>query len=171
MNDTIKYLVTGAAIAIVSGFAGTMGGVCLMKATENSESAISKPRYATSGASSPITIQPSGTGNQSVFSGQRIQQNPAITIPPRSGGSNVAFRPTSPNGKMLMNQNQFQKLQEQPEVKAARDVFMNAQKKYTEAIRKAMEQSQGTVATAKTGPITIQVPPVGSTNGVAKTKM
>ena len=100
-----------------------------------------------------------------------MQQSPTITSAPRSGGSNVAFRPTYPPGKMPMNYNQFQKIQEQPEVKAARDAFMEAQKTYSEAMKKAMESGQGTVATTKTGPITIQVPPAGSTNGVAKTKM
>ncbi|MFZ2640161.1 MAG: hypothetical protein WA117_04160 [Verrucomicrobiia bacterium] len=56
-------------------------------------------------------------------------------------------------------------------MKAARDAFMEAQKKYSEAMKNAMASANGTVATTKTGPITIQVPPAGSTNGVAKTKM
>jgi hypothetical protein len=62
-------------------------------------------------------------------------------------------------------------VQEQPEVKAARDAFVEAQKKYSEAIKKAVASANGTVATTKTAPITIQVPPAGFTSGVAKTKM
>ncbi len=54
-----------------------------------------------------VPIQSSGAGSESVFSGQRMQQNQVITISSRSSGSNVAFRPISPNGKMLMNQKEL----------------------------------------------------------------
>lgn len=170
MNEPIKYLVTGAAIAVVCGSVGTIGGVWLMKEMGNS---LPAPTRTFSGMPSPINIQPSGVSGQSVFSGQRMQQNPVITIPSRSGGSNVAFRPTSPTGKMPMNYNQFQKLQELPEVKAARDAFMEAQKKYSEAMKKAVESGQGTVASAsKSTPLTIQVPPAGPvSNGTVQVKV
>ena len=93
-----------------------------------------------------------------------------------------------------MSYNQFQKLNELPDVKAARDAFMEAQKKYSETMKKAAESSQSTVASVskitpvtlqappppgsgpaatapKVSPITIQIPPAGSTNGVGKTGM
>ncbi|MFA5190166.1 MAG: hypothetical protein WC740_05545 [Verrucomicrobiia bacterium] len=170
MNDPIKYLVTGAAIAIVCGAVGTMGGVWLMKEMGNGQPA---PTRTSSGKSSPINIQPSSVSGQSVFSGQRMQQNPVITIPSRSGGSNVAFRPTPPTGKLPMNYNQFQKIQELPEVKTARDAFMEAQKKYSEAMKKAVESGQGAVASAsKSTPLTIQVPPAGAvSNGAVQVKV
>ncbi|MFA6563267.1 MAG: hypothetical protein WCV00_15260 [Verrucomicrobiia bacterium] len=168
MNDPIKYLITGAAIAIVCGAAGTMGGVWLMKEMGNSGQ-----RTEVRGQKSGISIQsPVTSGQSSVFSGQRMSQNPVITIPSRSGGSNVAFRATPSAGKMPMNYNQFQKVQELPEVKAARDAFMDAQKKYSEAMKKAVESGQGTVASAsKSTPLTIQVPPARSgTNGTVQVK-
>lgn len=170
MNDPIKYLITGAAIAIVCGAVGTMGGVWLMKEMGNSQPA---PTRTFSGKPSSFNSQPSGASGQSVFSGQRMQQNPVITIPSRSGGSNVAFRPTPPTGKLPMNYNQFQKIQELPEVKTARDAFMEAQKKYSEAMKKAVESGQGTVASpSKTSPLTIKVPSAGpATNGTVQVKV
>lgn len=172
MNDPMKYLITGAAIAIVCGAAGTMGGVWLMKEMGNSQSPATNPKLMISGKPSPISTQPS-IGGQSVFSGQRMPQNPVITIPPRpANGSNIAFRPAPPTGKMLLNYNQFQKLQELPEVKKAREQFMEAQKKYSETMKKAVESGQGAVANvSKSAPLTIQVPPVrAGTNGNLKGK-
>jgi len=67
-----------------------------------------------------------------------MSQNPVITIPPRPNGSNIAFRPTLPTGKTPISYSQFQKAQELPEVKAAREAFMEAQKRYSEAMKKAM---------------------------------
>jgi len=134
MNDPIKYLITGAAIAIVCGAAGTMGGVWLMKEMGSGQ------RSTVGGKPPIINLQPPGVSSQSVFSSQRIQQNPTITIPPRpANGSNIAFRPSPVTGKMPITYNQFQKLQEQPEVKKARDEFMEAQRRYSETMKKAME--------------------------------
>ena len=148
MNDPIKYLITGAAIAIVCGAVGTMGGVWLMKETASSQRPeIRSQKSGGSAQPSAISFQPAAakgqpsafSGQSSVFSGQRIHQNPVITIPPRPvNGSNVAFRPTPPTGKMPITYNQFQKVQELPEVKAARESFMEAQRRYSEAIKKAM---------------------------------
>jgi len=76
----------------------------------------------------------------SVFSGQKMSPNPVITIPTRPvNGSNIVFRPGSPSGKPMMTYSQFQKVQEVPEVKAAREAFMEAQKKYSETMKKAVE--------------------------------
>jgi hypothetical protein len=48
---------------------------------------------------------------------------------------------------------------------------MEAQKKYSETMKKAVESGQGAVASAsKSAPLTIQVPPSGATNGVGKVK-
>ncbi len=146
MNDPIKYLITGAAIAIVCGAVGTMGGVWLTKEIGNGQSTSTG---MIKGSPFPITIQTPGGNSQSVFSGPRTQ----------------------PTGKSALTYSEFQKVQECPEVKAARDAFMEAQKKYSEVIKKAAESRKGALATSKTGPITIQVPPAGSTNGVAKTKL
>lgn len=167
MNDPMKYLITGAAIAIVCGAAGTMGGVWLMKEMGSGQ------RSEVRGQKSGISIQsPVTSGQLSVFSGQRMQQNPVITIPPRSGGSNIAFRPTPPTGKTPITYNQFQKLQDLPEVKKAREEFMEAQKKYSETMKKAVESGQGTVANvSKSAPLTIKVPTAKlGTNGTVKGK-
>lgn len=174
MNDPIKYLITGAAIAVVCGAAGITGGVWLMKEM-NSQPQASPPKLTISGKPSPITIQPANMQppkNQSIFSGQRMPQNPVITIPPRPPGSNIALHPMPPTGKMPITYNQFQKLQELPEVKAARDAFMEAQKKYSETMKKAVESGQGAVASvSKSAPLTIQVPPASAgTNGNVKGK-
>lgn len=141
MNDPIKYLITGAVIAIVCGAAGTMGGVWLMKEMGSGQrSEVRGQRTDVRGQKSGISIQsPVTSGQSSVFSGQRMPQNPVITIPPRaSNGSNFAVRPTLPTGKMPISYSQFQKAQELPEVKAAREAFMEAQKRYSETLKKAM---------------------------------
>jgi len=191
MNDPMKYLVTGAAIAIVSGAVGTMGGVWLMK--EMGSSHRPEIRSQKSGGSvqpSAISLQPAvASGQSSVFSGQRMvssgQRTPVITIPPKPSDSNMTFRPSLLMGKTPISYNQFQKAQELPEVKAAREAFMEAQKRYSEAMKKAMGQagsgrsemgdgsgggkskvaSQGTEA--KGIPLTIQVP---VTNGAVRGK-
>ncbi|MFA6560771.1 MAG: hypothetical protein WCV00_02555 [Verrucomicrobiia bacterium] len=139
MNDPLKYLIAGAAIAIVCGAAGTMGGVWLVKETAGNQ----KPEIRNQ--DSGIRIQsPVIRGQGSVFSGQQMQPKPVITIPPRSAsGSNIVFRPTQPTGKMPISYSQFQKAQELPEVKAAREAFMEAQKRYSEAMKKAMGGGDG----------------------------
>jgi hypothetical protein len=72
----------------------------------------------------------------------------------------------------MMTFSQFQKVQDVPEVKAAREAVTVAQKKLAETVMKAAESGKGTVASApKITPITIQVPPTGSTNGVGKRGM
>ena len=191
MNDPIKYLITGAAIALVCGTAGTIGGAWIMKDASGPRLQVRSQGPTINGQPSPITIQPANLNNPTVFNGQRLQQNPTITIPPRPGGPSVAH---PPSGNPTMSYNQFQKLNELPDVKAARDAFMEAQKKYSETMKKAAESSQSTVASVskitpvtlqappppgsgpaatapKVSPITIQIPPAGSTNGVGKTGM
>ena len=182
MNDPIKYLITGAAIAIVCGAAGTFGGVWIMKDASGPRLQVRSQGPTANVKPPPISIQPASfngqppmfNGQPSVFNGQRIQQNPGITIPPRPvNGSNVAFRPTSPTGKPPMTYSQFQKLQDAPEVKAAREAFMEAQKKYSDTMKKAVESGHGAVAsTSKATPLTIQISPAGSgTNGTAKGRL
>ena len=176
MNDPIKYLITGAAIAIACGAMGTMGGVWIMKENGSGQaSPISGQKFTVSGKPLTINTQPLNfNGQPSVFNGQRISQNPAITIPTRPvNGSNVTFRTAPATGKPLMTYSQFQKVQEVPEVKAAREALMEAQKKYLDTMKKAVESGQGAVANAsKITPLTIQVPPAGSgTNEIVKGKM
>jgi hypothetical protein len=172
MNDSIKYLITGAAIAVVCGAVGVMGGVWLMKGMGDGQPAASNTKMTAGVRLSPVNVQPPGVSSQSVFSGQRVQQNPVVAIPSSHNGSNIAFRPAPPAGRMPVNYNQFQKLQELPDVKAARDAFMEAQKRYSETIKKAMESAQGAVANApKSAPLAIQVAPAGPvSNGVVKVK-
>ncbi|MFZ2639760.1 MAG: hypothetical protein WA117_02145 [Verrucomicrobiia bacterium] len=117
----------------------------------------------------PQQLQASGP-NTSIFRPMPSTNAPQIRIPSpfttppgpanASGGRPPTFTPSS-----------FQKVQEVPEVKAAREAFMQAQKKYSEAMKKAMASANGTVATTKTGPITIQIPPAGSmSNGMVQVK-
>jgi len=151
MNDLVKYLVTGAAISLVCGTVGIMGGVWLMKEMASSQrTEIRSQKSGGSAQPSAISFQPAvASGQSSVFSGQRMvsggqpsavsrQRTPVITIPPRPSGSNMVFRPTLPIGKTPITYNQFQKAQELPEVKKAREAFMEAQKRYSETMKKAM---------------------------------
>ena len=60
------------------------------------------------------------------------------TPPPRPpGGTNSVFRPGGP-GAWPSSPAEFQKAQELPEVKAAKEAFMEAQKKYVTAMQAAM---------------------------------
>ncbi|MCX6908416.1 MAG: hypothetical protein NTY01_10280 [Verrucomicrobia bacterium] len=141
MNDPIKYLITGAAIAIVCGAAGTMGGVWLMKETASSQRPEIRSQKSGGNVQTPtIGFQPSaGGGPSSVFNGQRMPQN-QFTMPSRPPGStNTRFAASAVPG--AISHAAFQKAQELPEVKKAREEFMEAQRKYVGLMQTAMGQT------------------------------
>lgn len=120
-------------------------------------------------------IQPPGISGQSVFSGQRMPQNPLMTVPPRPvNGSNFTFRPTLPSGQTPVTYKPSQPSQESPDIKKARAAFMEAQKKSAAAMRKAQaaQSVQGSVTNMPNSiPLAIQVFPEGpSSNGVVQVK-
>jgi hypothetical protein len=127
MNDPIKQLIAGAILALVGSL---VGATLVMWTTAEIR-----------GQRSGISVQsPVMSGQGSVFSGQRMAQNPVIAIAPKSAGTtNTGKRLviSSPTG--AMSYNQFQKMQELPEVKKAREEFLEAQRKYSEVVKKAME--------------------------------
>lgn len=174
MNDSVKCLIAGAAIAVVCGTVGIMGGVWLMRETGSSQPAVNNTGMMVGRRLSP-TIQSPGISGQLVFGGQRTPQNPLMTVPPRPiHGSNVTFRPTLPNGMMPVPTDQSQKLDQSPDVKKARAAFMEAQKKSAAAMRKAQaaQSVQGSVTNMPNSiPLAIQVFPEGpSSNGVVQVK-
>jgi hypothetical protein len=187
MNDSTKQLITGAVIALTGVVAGGAMVIWTQAVIKNEAARVNsgKPSVinfqppANIGQLSPVPNQPVSFNGQrpsfsaqpSVFSGQRIQPNPTFTIPPRPSGSNFAFRACQATGKpMVLNNSQFQKVQDLPDVKAAREAVKEAQKKYAAAMQAAMAKTDPQSG-AKTAPLTIQVPPTGSTNGVGKRGM
>jgi hypothetical protein len=125
MNDPIKYLITGAAIAIIGGAAGATICAIVMRAQPTAGGA---PTY-----SSPAKPPPAATA--------RFQTSPDqfLSIPPRPPGStNTRFAIPTPSG--AISHAAFQKAQELPDVKKAREEFMEAQRKYVGLMQAAMGQ-------------------------------
>ncbi|MFZ2639355.1 MAG: hypothetical protein WA117_00095 [Verrucomicrobiia bacterium] len=168
MNDPIKYMLVGAAIAVGSA---TISGVVVGWSVSQTPSA--RPRSVQS-STFPASL-PTGPAARLKLPAQTaasIFPPGQFTPPPthQSGSSNIIIRPAT---KSFPPPAAFQKAQELPEVKAARDAFMQAQKRYSETMKKAMESGQGAVASAsKSTPLTIQVPPAGAvSNGTAQVKV
>lgn len=127
MNDTIKTLIAGAMIALV----GAIAGGTLVSWTQNKE--------GVGGKFSASSYQPSASGGSSAQrmppTGGPNQFRPPPPRPP--GGTNSIFRPGGP-GAWPSSPAEFQKAQELPEVKAAKEAFMEAQRKYVGLMQSAM---------------------------------
>ena len=73
-----------------------------------------------------------------------MAQNPVITIAPKASGMTNGIKRLSTSAPAgAMGYSQFQKMQELPEVKRAREEFMEAQRRYSEAVKKAMQSDGG----------------------------
>jgi hypothetical protein len=95
-------------------------------------SAIQSEELKVKNEKSAIGFQPTGSG------GQRMPPSQFRTPPPRPvAGTNSIFRAGGPGARPLVPA-EFQKAQELPEVKAAKDAFMEAQKKYVSTMQAAM---------------------------------
>lgn len=161
MNDPIKLLVAGASIALAGVVTGGVVVTWVAKANTANQTITALP---------PQHLQASGPNN-SIFRPMPMTNASQVRIP---SPFTAPSRPVNASGVRppTFTPSAFQKVQELPEVKAARDTFMQAQKKYSEVMKKAMESGQGTVASAsKTSPLTIQMPPAGpATNGTGQVK-
>ena len=170
MNDSIKYLITGAAIALVCGAAGTMGGAWIMKDASGPRLQVRSQGPTINGQPSPITIQPASLNNPAFRSILPSTNVPQVRLPSQftipSGSINASGGRPQP-----LNSTAFQKVQGEPEVKAAREALVEAQKKYMASMQTATAKADPNSG-AKATPITIRVPPSASaTNGTAKTKL
>jgi hypothetical protein len=126
MNDSIKQLIAGAMLTLVGAIVG--GAMVMMVGTtatvKNEELKVKNSKPSAISGQLPVT-----SGQGSVFSGQRVIPG----VQPSSVAKGQAG-----TAKMPISYNQFQKVQEQPEVKKAREEFMEAQRRYSEAVKKAM---------------------------------
>ena len=170
MNDPIKYLITGAAIALVCGTAGTIGGAWIMKDASGPRLQVRSQGPTINGQPSPITIQPASLNNPAFRSILPSTNVPQVRLPSQftipSGSINASGGRPQP-----LNSTAFQKVQGEPEVKAAREALVEAQKKYMASMQTATAKADPNSG-AKATPITIRVPPSASaTNGTAKTKL
>ena len=142
----MRYMLTGAAIAVVCGALGVAGGAWMMKGTATGPKfEVRNPGLMAAGKPGPMSLQPANfngqppaiNGASSVFNGQKLQANPALAVPP---------------AKPVFSYDQFQKVQGVPEVKAAREAFMEAQKKFSETFKMSMANGQGVAAGAAQPP-------------------
>jgi len=118
MNDPIKYMLTAAGIALVSATAGGMlVGVMMTKVNSEEFRVKSEGRQI-------ISSQPSAFNSQ-LFSSQPKKTNASMQA--------------APSGNWLPSPAAFQKAQDLPEVKLAKDEFMQAQSRYIATIRSALE--------------------------------
>jgi hypothetical protein len=124
MNDPIKYMITGAAIAIVSA---TAAGIIVGYIVRPSPSkTLSRETIAL-----PPALQPKPLPTAS---------NPAQrSLPPwlQSGGTNVQRSPVLPPQAIAS-------AQEFPAVQKAHEAYLEAQKKYVAALQAAMGGKAGT---------------------------
>jgi hypothetical protein len=136
MNESIKQLIVGAILALAGAI---VGGTLVMWTTAEVRDQRSEAGRQKTG----INFQPAASSGQlPVFGGQRLQPNPVMTIPPRvPGTTNASKRLVTSSPTPAISFDQFQKAQELPEVKNAREEFMEAQKRYSEAMKKAMGQA------------------------------
>lgn len=122
MNDSIKTLIAGAVIALFGAAFGAGITSWSNHGAQNPESS----------AERKASVQP---GQRPSFA---TSPNQFRAPPPRPpGGTNSIFRP-GPGGNWPSSPAAFQKAQELPEVKAAKEAFMEAQKKYVTAMQAAM---------------------------------
>ena len=168
MNDPIRYMLVGAVIAASSAaVGGAVVGWSVSQAASVSSRNIqpgmfpgSLPNTSVARLKVPaqtaasilppgqFTLPQGGSAQPPAISFQQPGQS--ITIPPRPGGAtNVAFHPTAAAGRPAISYSQFQKVQELPEVKKAREEFMEAQKRFSETMKKAVEKTEA--GTPKTG--------------------
>jgi hypothetical protein len=162
MNDQIKLLVAGATIGIVGAAAGGIVVAWALKAD-------STARVAT--ASSPQRMQMVSTPNSSTFRPPSFGTNAPPKRAPQQFTMPSGATGFSTGRPQPVNPAVFQKVQEQPEVKKARDEFMEAQKRYLSAMQTAMGKTDATASTSKSVPLTVQTPPATpSTSGATQPK-
>ena len=146
MNDPIKLLVAGAVIALAGVAAGgvIVGWTLQMESVGKSVpvSAL-KPLQIASTPNNPAlrSILPSTNVPQVRFPTQSIM--PAGSINPANGRPQPMIPPA------------FQKVQDVPEVKAAREALAEAQKKYFTLVQAAMAKADPQFG-VKIAPVTIQ---------------
>ena len=175
MNDSIKQLISGAIIALTGVVAG--GAMVIWTQAMVKNETVNGQFSVNSGQLTASSSQPV------VFNGQGVQQNPAFrSILPSTNVPQVRFPTQSimPTGSINpangrtqpMIPPAFQKVQDVPQVRAAREALSEAQKRFAETVRRAAENTPGTPAvTAKSAPLVIQIPPsVSATNTTAKAK-
>ena len=183
MNDQIKLLVAGATIALAGVVAGgTIVGWTLQMESAGKAITVSSPKPL------QFTSAPNNPAFRSILPSTNVPQvrlPSQFTIP--SGSINAPGVRPQP-----LNSAAFQKVQGEPEVKAAREALAEAQKKYMAAMQKAMGEKTGVrgqpsavsfqpsaagdrgvgANTSKITPLTIQIPPsVSATNAAAKTRL
>jgi hypothetical protein len=160
MNDPIKLLVAGATIALAGVVAGGVVTTWALKTDSTNQST----------TPSPQRLQVSGPNSSVLRPTSSVANPPQIRIP---GPFAAPSGPGNASGARLqpLTATAFQKVQDVPEVKAAREAFAEAQKKYMTAMQTAMGKT-GNGSSAKSTPLTIQVPPARSgTNGTVQVKV
>jgi len=141
MNDPIKYMLAGAAIAVGSAaITGLVIGWSVSQAALAPSKSIHSSAFSTTQPTGPVTRLklPAQTAASILPPGQ-------FTMPPprQPGSSNIIIRPSS---NSFPPPAAFQKAQDLPEVKKAREEFMEAQRRYSEAMKKAMGSGGGQMA-------------------------
>jgi hypothetical protein len=133
MNDPIKYMVVGAVIAVSSAaISGVVVGWSVSETASTRPKSVQPSVFPATLPAEPARFkwpaQPAGS----------ILPPGKLTLPaPASVSTNITVRPP-PMAQTPISYNEFQKLQEVPEVKKAREEFMEAQKRYSETMKKAM---------------------------------
>jgi hypothetical protein len=133
MNDPIKYMLIGAAIAVGSAtLSGVIVGWSVSQAAPARRMSTQPSAFPSSLPTGPVThLKLPAQAAASILPPGQITLPPAAT----TNLSNLVVRPSSTS---FPPPAAFQKAQELPEVKAARDAFMEAQKRYSEVVKKAM---------------------------------
>jgi hypothetical protein len=131
MNDQIKLLVAGAMTTLVG--VATGGLVATWAITKAGSSTKPESREMRVGSK---TLLPSAQIPPTLTSPSQFTVTP--TRSPKN--SNIVIRPT-PSANYLPSAS-FQKVQNLPEVKQAREAAAEAQKRYFDAMKKAMGQTE-----------------------------
>lgn len=151
MNDQIKLLVAGAAIAIVGVLAGAALMWCTLRAGSG-EWRVESPELRAESGKAPQGVPPFAlvpATNALRFSPPLIlpapssptnmANHPQLIVPPSSGSAPAsAIRVSHPTMSKAM-----QEAMSRPEVQKAREEFAEAQKRYMETLNKAMKKGQG----------------------------
>jgi hypothetical protein len=139
MNDQIRLLVAGAMTTLVG--VATGGLVATWAITKAGSSTKPESRQMRLDSKAPF---PSAQISPTLTSPSQFTVTP--TRSPKN--SNIVIRPT-PSANYLPSAS-FQKVQNLPEVKQAREAAAEAQKRYFDAMKKAMESAKGQEASGKT---------------------
>lgn len=161
MNDQIKLLVAGATIGIVGAVAGGMVVAWALKTD-------STARVATTSA--PQRMQMVSTPNSSTFRPPSFGTNAPPKRAPQQFTMPSGATGFSTGRPQPVNLAVFQKVQEQPEVKKAREDFMEAQKRYLSAMQTAIGKTDAAASTVKSTPLTIQPPATPSPTSATEAK-